>query len=134
MTDRLDAIEADLERPEVLNTENGCSVANVGSGDVRWLVAEVKRLREANMELRVQLRGEADARVGDLQQLSAEQASLEHDLTALRERHAEAVEAAYREGFGKGWGQGWDHGDLARPCDAAWLQSEARKAVARDNG
>jgi hypothetical protein len=48
MTDRLDAIEADLERPEVLNTENGCSVANVGSGDVRWLVAEVRRLRETH--------------------------------------------------------------------------------------
>jgi hypothetical protein len=122
MSDRLDAIEADLERPEVLNTENGCSVANVGSGDVRWLVAEVERLREANMELRVQLRGEADARVGDLEQLSAEQASLEHDLTALRARHAEAVEKAFREGWT--WLEPY-----CESADGAWLASEARRKV-----
>jgi len=44
MSDRTDSIKKSLARGEVLNTENGCSVANVGSGDVRWLLAEAERL------------------------------------------------------------------------------------------
>jgi hypothetical protein len=123
MTDRLDAIEADLERPEVLNTENGCSVANVGSGDVRWLVGEVRRLRGG-------IKAWEDKEVHEAMACWKDNEQLKADLTALRERHAEAVEAAWREGALMILDWSFTSEDLNR----MWLQSEARKAVARDHG
>lgn len=120
MTDKLDAIKAALARMDATGTPPT-------EGDLRdwarWLFAEVERARAEREEWRTT--------ANRIAEMAGEQ---EVELGKLRERHAAAVQKAYREGFGKGWGQGWDHGDLARPCDAAWLASEARKAVARDNG
>lgn len=90
--------------------------------------AEVARLRQRLEDVNIK----DAAKTAEINILTAENRKLCErkawygDYLDLRSRYAEAVQNAYREGFGKGWGQGWDHGDLARPCDAAWLQSEAR--------
>jgi hypothetical protein len=130
MTDRLDAIAADLERPEVLNTENGCSVANVGSGDVRWLVAEVKRLRQRLEDVNIK----DAAKTAEINILTAENRKLCErkawygDYLALRQRHAEAVEKAFRDGYSAGGDDmsAAHHNEYYVGEDAAWLASEAK--------
>jgi hypothetical protein len=47
-------------------------------------------------------------------------AALERELAAMRERHAEAVEAAFKEGRSS---------DQRAQDDAAWLASEAKKGL-----
>lgn len=81
-------------------------------GWIDALVAEVERVRD-------DLRREKSVREfqGDLWM------EAEGDLAALRQRHAEVVEAAFREGFEFNRSQNWD---TSWRTDAAWLASEAK--------
>ena len=51
------------------------------------------------------------------------------ELTALRQRHAEAVEQAYREGYMDFDADPDDHSEAA---NAGWLASEAKAALEGD--
>jgi hypothetical protein len=119
MTDRLDAIAAGLR-----DGRYDCRVPG-DTDDVRWLVAEVRRLRGELQDERLSL---APLREAHAEALNAA-AQNEAALAALRQRHAEAVEAAWREGALMILDWSFTSEDLNR----MWLQSEARKAVARDD-
>lgn len=54
---------------------------------------------------------------------------LQTDLAALRQRHAKAVEAAFREGYFAGDGDYGHNYD-----DEAWLASQAKKGLESDRG
>jgi hypothetical protein len=131
MTDRLDAIEAGLR-----DGRYDCRVPE-DTDAVRWLVGEIKWMRDALGEC-YQLTGAdpdgnenwrlAPHAIDEVRRLRADHDNTEAALTALRQRHAADVEAAFRAGYSAG---GDDmsaayHNEYYVGEDAAWLASEAK--------
>lgn len=110
MTDRLDAIAAGLR-----DGRYDCRVPG-DTDDVRWLVAEVRRLRGELQDERLSL---APLREAHAEALNAA-AQNEAALAALRQRHAEAVKASWDEA----WNFNGCHCDKCR--ESVWLASTAK--------
>jgi hypothetical protein len=114
MTDRLDAIAAGLR-----DGRYDCRVPG-DTDDVRWLVAEVRRLRGELQDERLSL---APLREAHAEALNAA-AQNEAALAALRERHAQAVKSAYLCGL---------HEAFTSPSadpEQCWQLSAARRGLA----
>ena len=128
MTDRLDAIEA-----QIPDASDEWIMSSMTIGQVRWLVREVRRLRarryNRDIELAEQLRG-AESDLTALRErfrdMEAKRDALFDEATALRASHAEAVEAAWREG------EKWAARNPYRLHDevnSAWQASEAKAGL-----